>query len=113
MAFISVTRALFVSVLAAMGASVCCFGPVGLLALGLAGGAGTLSRVSPYRPLLVGIAVLCLGFALSRIYLVPAHAVNWSLAAKCAVKRQRRWFWWIALGVSILLASPWLAPLLA
>ncbi|ENL6833783.1 mercury transporter MerT [Pseudomonas aeruginosa] len=112
MAFISVTRALFASVLAGMGASMCCFGPVALLALGLAGGAQTLSLVSPYRPLLVGIAVLCLGFALSRVYLVPAYAVNWSPAAKCALKRQRRWFWWIALGVAILLASPWLAPLL-
>lgn len=114
MAFITVTRALFASVLAGMGASVCCFGPAALLALGLGSGAWTLSlaATAPYRPVLAGIAVLCLGFAFSRVYLVPAYAVNWSLAAKCALKRQRRWFWWIAAVVSGLLASPWIAPLL-
>lgn len=114
MAYITVTRALLASVLAGMWASVCCYGPAVLMALGLGGGAWTLTlaTTSPYRPFLVGVTLLCLGFAFSRVYLVPVYAANWSRARWCALVRERRWFWWTATSVLSLLALPWLAPLL-
>ncbi|MCO6057250.1 mercuric transporter MerT family protein [Pseudomonas sp. MOB-449] len=105
------TRALFASVLTGMGASLCCYGPAILMALGGGAWALYLPTVSPYRPLLVGGTLLCLGFALNRLYLLPAYAANWSRAQQCALARQRRWFWWTATLVLGLLAAPWLAPL--
>ncbi|MDH4559553.1 mercuric transporter MerT family protein [Pseudomonas sp. BN411] len=114
MAFLTVTRALYASLVAGVVASMCCIGPAALLALGLGGAAWTVrvEFVVPYRPLFVGVAVLCLGFAFSRVYLVPPYAINWSPDAKCALTRNRRWFWWISTVVMGLLAAPWLALLL-
>ncbi|MCY1293129.1 MerT mercuric transport protein [compost metagenome] len=114
MAFITVTRALCASVLAGMGASLCCYGPVLLLALSVGGVAWTITLVTsagPYRPLLVGLTLLCLGFAYSRVYFVPAYAANWSRAQRRALSRQRRWFWWTASIVLGVVAAPWLALL--
>lgn len=113
MAFITVTRALFASVVTGMGAALCCVGPAVLWALGLGSGTGALSptAAAPYRPLLIGVAVLSLGLAFSRVYLLPAYAVNGSRAEQCALNRQRHWFWWTASMVASLVAIPWLALL--
>ena len=112
MVFITVTRSLWASVVAGMAASLCCYGPVLFLALGLGGGVWTLglTTVRSYRPLLIGLTLLFLGFALSRLYLVPAYAVNWPRAERCRLKRQRRWFWLVTALLLGLLAAPWLAP---
>ncbi|MNG25130.1 hypothetical protein D3C84_1099410 [compost metagenome] len=50
MAFITVTRALCASVLAGMGASLCCYGPVLLLALSVGGVAWTITLVTSAGP---------------------------------------------------------------
>ncbi|WP_137823815.1 mercuric transporter MerT family protein [Pseudomonas sp. D(2018)] len=112
MAFITITRALWASVLAGMAASLCCYGPVFFLVLELGGGAWALglTTVRPYRPLFIGLTLLFLGLALSRLYLVPAYAVNWSRAKRCRLKRQWHWFWLVTVLLLGLLAAPWLAP---
>ncbi|MNT61983.1 MerT mercuric transport protein [compost metagenome] len=114
MVVITVTRALMASLLAGMGASVCCYAPAVLLALGVGSSAGalTLAQMSPYRPVLAGLTLLCLGFALTRLYLVPPYVVNESVVRRRALARQRQWFWWTAALVLGLLAVPWFAPLL-
>ncbi|MNE27963.1 MerT mercuric transport protein [compost metagenome] len=117
MVVITVTRALLASTLAGLGASACCYAPtvpLALMALGVGSStwALTLAQVSPYRPVLVGLTLLCLGFALTRLYLVPPYVVNESVVRRRALARQRQWFWWTAALVLGLLAAPWLAPLL-
>lgn len=50
-------------VLSAIAASLCCITPVLALISGVSGAASTFSWMEPFRPYLIGIAVLVLGFA--------------------------------------------------
>ncbi|WP_044871352.1 mercuric transporter MerT family protein [Pseudomonas sp. LFM046] len=114
MAVITVTRALLAGLLAGVGASACCYIPAVLIALGRGSSAWVLalSKVSPYRPALAGLTLLCLGLALTRLYLVPPCVVNGSAVQRRALVRQRQWFWWTTTLLLVLLAAPWFAPLL-
>ena len=52
---------LIASVLAAIGASVCCVGPLVLLAMGIGGTwVGSLTAMEPYRPVFIGLTLLFL-----------------------------------------------------
>ena len=51
------------SIFAAIGASLCCITPVLALVAGSTGAAATFSWMEPFRPFLIGITVLVLGFA--------------------------------------------------
>lgn len=56
--------ALVASALAALGASLCCLGPLVLVLLGVGGAwAGHLTRLEPLRPYFLTAAVLALVFA--------------------------------------------------
>ena len=106
-------RALVASVLAAIGASVCCVGPLVLLALGIGGTwVGSLTAMEPYRPIFIGLTLLFLGLAFRRLYLVPPSC---ALGASCAdpltLRRQRLTFWLVAVLLAGLIALAWLAPL--
>jgi hypothetical protein len=58
--------------LAAIGASVCCVGPLVLLALGIGGTwVGSLTAMEPFRPWFIGLTLLFLGLAFRKLYLVP------------------------------------------
>jgi mercuric ion transport protein len=62
---------LIAGILSAIGASICCVGPLVLLALGVSGAwIGSLTALEPYRPILIGLTLLFLGFAFYRLYLV-------------------------------------------
>ena len=51
------------AVLAAMGASLCCIGPLVLLALGISGAwISYLTALEPYRPIFIGVTLLFLGW---------------------------------------------------
>ena len=82
MAALSAKGSLWAGILAAIGASVCCVGPLVLLALGISGAwIGNLTALEPYRPIFIGLTLLFLGLAFRRLYLVPPVAVvspgNW------------------------------------
>jgi mercuric ion transport protein len=104
---------LVAGVLAAIGASVCCVGPLVLLALGIGGAwIGNLTTFEPYRPLFIGLTLLFLGLAFRKLYLVPqACAPGAPCADTQTTKRQRLMFWSVAVLVLGLLAVPWFAPL--
>lgn len=107
--------ALIAGVLAAIGGSVCCVGPLVLLALGIGGTwIGSLTAMEPYRPIFIGLTLLFLGLAWRRLYLVPQPCGP--NAPCCAdprtIKRQRLTFWIISALLLSLLAVPSLAPLL-
>lgn len=104
---------LIAGALAAIGASVCCVGPLILLALGIGGTwVGNLTEMEPYRPIFIGLTLLFLGLAFRKLYLVPQVCVP---GTPCAdprtLKRRRLTFWIVAVLLLGLLAVPSLAPL--
>jgi mercuric ion transport protein len=55
-------------VAAGIGASVCCVGPLVLLALGISGTwIGVLTALEPYRPFFIGLTLLFLGLAFRKL----------------------------------------------
>jgi mercuric ion transport protein len=104
---------LVAGVLAAIGASACCVGPLLLLALGVSGAwIGSLTALEPYRPVFIGLTLLFLAGAWYRLY--PAHQVC-TVGSACADPTKlarRRWaFWIVTVLVLLLIAVPWFAPL--
>jgi len=104
---------LIAGVLAAIGASVCCVGPLVLLALGISGAwIGSLTAMEPFRPFFVILTLVFLGLAFRRLYLVPrVCAPGTDCADPRVLKRQRITFWIVTTMLLVLLAVPWFAPL--
>ena len=113
MAQLTEKNSLIASALAAIGASVCCVGPLVLLALGIGGTwVGNLTAMEPYRPVFMGLTLLFLGFAFRQLYLVPQFcAPGTPCADPRTLKRQRSIFWIVAALLFGLLAVPWFVPL--
>ena len=103
---------LVAGVLAAIGASVCCVGPLVLLTLGIGGAwIANLTALEPMRPWFIAATLIFLGLAFRRLYLQPQVCEPGAPCAEPLVlKRQRAIFWVVALAVLALLATPWLAP---
>ncbi|WP_035514137.1 mercuric transporter MerT family protein [Paraburkholderia nodosa] len=104
---------LVAGILAAVGASVCCVGPLILLALGIGGAwVGSLTAMEPYRPFFIGLTLLFLGLAFRRLYLMPKVCTP---GTPCSdprtIRRQRLTFWIVAALLLALLAVPRMAPL--
>jgi len=99
-------------VLAAIGASLCCVGPLLLLTLGIGGTwIASLTALEPMRPWFIAATLLFLGLAFRRLYLQPQVCDSGALCGKPgASERQRLVFWVVALLLLALLSVPWLAP---
>ena len=104
---------LVAGILAAVGASICCVGPLVLLALGVSGAwIGSLTALEPYRLIFIGLTLLLLGLAFYRLYLVrPACSPESACANPRTLKHQRLVFWIVTVLVLGLIAVPWFAPL--
>lgn len=107
------TGSLIAGVMAALGASVCCVGPLVLLALGIGGTwVGSLTAMEPYRPFFIGLTLLFLGLTFRKLYLVPQRCPP---GTPCTdprtIQRQRLAFWVVTVLLLGLLAVPRLAPL--
>jgi mercuric ion transport protein len=100
-------------IVSAIGASICCVGPLLLLALGVSGAwIGSLIALEPYRPIFIGVTLLFLGLAFYRLYLArPVCSPGSACANPLTLKRQRLAFWIVAVLVLGLIAVPWFAPL--
>lgn len=99
--------------LAALLASTCCLGPLVLVALGFGGAwIGNLTALEPYRPLLIGAALVAMYFAWRRIYR-PAQECKPGQA--CAIPQVRTTykliFWVVAALVVVALGYPYVLPL--
>jgi mercuric ion transport protein len=57
------TKLLAAGAIAALGASICCITPVLALVAGLGGAASAFFWLDPFRPYLIGLSLLVLGFA--------------------------------------------------
>ena len=113
MAALTATRLLTAAILTAIVASVCCVGPLVLLALGISGAwIGNLTAFEPYRPVFIGVTVLFFGLAFRKLYLLPQSCTAGVVCADpLALRRQRIVFWAATVLMLGLLAAPWAAPL--
>jgi len=106
-------KTLAAGALAAIGASLCCVGPLVLLGLGISGAwIGTLTALEPLRPIFVVATLAFLALAFRKLYLLPQSCAPGTLCAEPRVLgRQRLSFWVVGLAALGLLAVPELAPL--
>lgn len=109
----SKSTTLAVGGLAAILASTCCLGPLVLIAIGFSGAwIGNLSKLEPYRPIFLGIALIAMFFSWRAIYR-PAAQCN--PADVCALPQTKHLykvlFWAVAVLVLIALSFPYIAPL--
>ena len=96
-------RSMIAAVIAAIGASVCCVGPLVLLALGIGGTwISNLTALEPYRPIFIGITLVFLFLAFRKLYLVPATCAPDAACAVPATRRNQRLIFWV---VTVLLIA--------
>jgi mercuric ion transport protein len=99
-------------VLAAIGASVCCVGPLVLLTLGIGGAwVANLMALEPLRPWFVAATLIFLGLAFRHLYLQPRDCAPGAVCADRVVLTRQRLIFWIVTGALLtLLSVPSLAP---
>jgi mercuric ion transport protein len=107
----AVKSALAAGGIAAILASTCCLGPLVLLALGFGGAwIGNLTKLEPYRPVFIGMALIALYFAYRRIY----RAAACEPGEVCAIPQVRTTykviFWIVAVLVLVALGFPYVLP---
>lgn len=101
--------AMLASIIAGIGASTCCIGPLVLLAMGVSGSwIGNLSAFEPYRPIFIVTTLVFLGMAFRKLYLVPQSC---TIDAPCSTpsnrRKQRITFWIISIVVLTIMSFPW------
>lgn len=108
----NVNKTLLASALAAVGASLCCVAPLGLVMLGIGGAwVATLTKLEPIRPLFVLLALGLMVIAWHKLYRTTAEVCE--SGKPCADprvrQRQRLIFWLVSVPLLGLLAFPWYA----
>lgn len=113
MAILNSKSSLIAGVFAAIGASVCCVGPLLLLSLGIGGAwVRSLTTFEPFRPYLIPVTLVFLAITYHRLYLTPQVCEPGKKCADPLVrKRQRIIFWTSSVLIIGLLAVPTVAPL--
>lgn len=106
-------QTLIASVLAGIGASLCCVAPLLLLSLGIGGAwMSTLTAFEPVRPIFLGLSLLFIGLTFRKLYLSTRICEP---GKPCAddkyIRKQRLIFWSVTIPLLSLLAFPWFAPL--
>ena len=104
---------LLAGVVAAIGASACCAGPLVLVLIGVSGAWGSrLLALAPLQPFFVAVAVAAFGFAFHRLYVRREVCAPGDVCAISAVRtRQRVIFWLFAIAATALMAFPLYAEL--
>lgn len=93
-------------VIAALGASLCCVGPILFVTLGV--GAGLASTFEPLRPLFTALMGVGLAIGFYTVYGRPLNAESCSPGDACARPRSRwreKVVLWIASGLAVLFWS--------
>ena len=86
--------ATFAALLAAVVGSLCCVGPVAAAFLGLGVATRVGTAVEPYRPYLIGVTVLLLGWAFYRVYRPEPACGDEKLCAIPGGKRLQKALLW-------------------
>lgn len=80
-------KAAYTGLLAAVAASSCCIPPVIALIAGVGGSASALSWMEPFRPYLIGLAVVAIGYAWYNYYKLKNTD-----DCDCEIDEKPRWF---------------------
>ncbi len=101
------------AIIAAIAASVCCVGPLVLLALGVSGAwVGSLTALEPFRPYFMGVTFIFLGYAFYRIYRKP-KAEECEPGSYCANPKSEKInkisLWSVTFLILVLFAIPYMA----
>jgi len=109
------TLPLIGGVIAAIGASICCAGPLILLLLGVGGSwVSGLTAFEPFRPIFMGAVVIMLTWAGWQLYRPIAHCPEGSICATPSTRRRYRLiFWWVIFVSIVLVMSPYWIPFIA
>ena len=101
------------SVLAALGATACCFGPLLVVTLGFgASWAAEMKALEPLQPVFVALAVGFIGFAFHRLYVRPkACAPGQACELPHVLRRQRMAFWIVTAAIVLMTTFPLYADL--
>lgn len=104
--------ALIGGVLTAIGASLCCVGPLVLVSVGVGGAwVSSLTAFEPVRPIFMLATLALFGAAYWKLYRAPEICRPDEACADPGVRsRQRTIFWAMLIVVVPLLAFPWYAP---
>ncbi len=107
-------RPMIAAVIAGIGASLCCVGPLVLLTLGIGGSwISTLTELEPIRPVFIGITLIFIYLAFRKLYLLPITCDIDKACAKPATRRNQRIIFWLLSSLIIaLLTFPWYAQYL-
>lgn len=97
------------AVIMAIGASLCCVGPLVLLALGIGGTwISSLAALEPYRPIFIGITLVFLFLAFRKLYLAPRQcAPGDACAVPSTLRNQKIIFWAVTVLLIALLTFPY------
>ena len=100
------------AVLAAIGASLCCVGPLLLLSLGIGGAwMSSLTSMETFRPFFLILTLIFIGLGFRKLYLVPDSCKEGQVCASSEVKHKQRMIFWIGSALILLLLTfPWYAP---
>ena len=100
------------AVLAAIGASICCVGPLLLLSLGISGAwISTLTSFESVRPVFIVLTLVFIGLSYRKLYLAPNNCEEDETCASPDVEKKQKFIFWIGTAfILLLLAFPWYAP---
>jgi len=96
------------TVLAALGASICCIVPVAVALLGV-GSAALGAKLEPFRPYFLALTVLLLGFAFHQAYRPQKCEPGAACAVPTSRRRSRILLWVVTVVAALLLAFPYYA----
>jgi mercuric ion transport protein len=102
-------------IIAAIGAGVCCVGPLVLLLLGVSGSwISNLTAFEPYRPIFILVVALLFGYSGWKIYRpVKECEPGTACAVPATQQRRKRIFWLCAITAMILVTSNYWILLIA
>lgn len=100
------------AVLAAIGASACCVGPLLLLSLGIGGAwVSTLTSLEVVRPVFIVLTLVFIGLGFRRLYLIPNNCEEGEACELPDIQKNQKIIFWVgSVFILLLLAFPWYAP---
>lgn len=91
---------------AAVGAGLCCAGPLVLLMLGISGSwIGNLTLFEPYRPFFILAVIGLFGWTGWKLYRPQAECQTGTVCAVPAVQNRRKIMFWLAVIIALILIT--------
>lgn len=109
--FIVTKGSLVGAAIAAIAASLCCVGPLVLLAFGVSGTwIANLTLLEPIRPFAIVVTIILLGIAFWKLHISPPGC---GIGKPCASPKTLFWYriiyWVITITLLLLITFPWYA----